>query len=220
MKPKDLKPPFSFEERRPLIQNEIFYVPTYYQAHDTFSFPSWEALFGNAHPISIEYCSGNGEWILEKAEKNPEVNWVAVEMKFDRVRKIHSKRTNRQIENLFIVCGEAQVFTREYVPESSVDAIYVNFPDPWPKDRHAKHRLIQAPFVSEMLRVMKPKGKMSLVSDAIDYVKQMQGEVGQVDHLTPVSPSGEKSYGSSYFERLWRSLGRDIHFLEYQCEKP
>ena len=76
MKPKDLKAPYSFKERRPCIQDRIFYVPTYYPRYEEFTFSSWQELFGNEHPVHIEYCSGNGEWILGKAESNPEINWV------------------------------------------------------------------------------------------------------------------------------------------------
>ena len=219
MKPKDLKSPFSFEERRPCIQERILYVPTYYSKHGEFSFPPWQELFGNDRPVHVEYCSGNGEWILERAKAHPEVNWVAVEMKFDRVRKIHSKRTNENVPNLFIVCGEAQVFTREYLHPKSVEMMYVNFPDPWPKDRHAKHRLIQAPFMSDVLTVMKPGGRAQLVSDAKDYIEQMKEEIGKVSEWEKVEHENQTAYGTSYFDRLWRSLGRAIYYLEYRCEK-
>ncbi|CCB89149.1 tRNA (guanine(46)-N(7))-methyltransferase TrmB [Simkania negevensis] len=219
MKPKDLKSPFSFRDRRPCILERIFYVPTYYDKYKEFSFPFWQELFGNDHPVHIEYCSGNGEWILERAKAHPEVNWVAVEMKFERVRKIHSKRINRNISNLLIVCGEAQVFTREYVPENSVETIYVNFPDPWPKDRHAKHRLIQAPFMRDVLTAVRPGGNAQLVSDAKEYVLQMQAEISQVSGWKPSNHQNQNNYGSSYFDRLWRSLGREIYYLEYLCEK-
>ena len=219
MKPKDLKAPFSFEERRPSILERILYVPTYYAKHGEFSFPTWQELFGNDHPVHIEYCSGNGEWILERAKAHPEVNWVAVEIRFDRVRKIHSKRTNEKVTNLFIVCGEAQVFTREYLHSNSVEMMYVNFPDPWPKDRHAKHRLIQAPFMNDVLTVMKPGGKAQLVSDAQEYIEQMKEEIGKVSNWKRVEHQNQTAYGTSYFDRLWRSLGRMIHYLEYRCEK-
>jgi len=216
MKPKDLKAPYSFEERRPCIQERIFYLPTYYPDYTEFSFPSWKELFGNEKPVRIEYCSGNGEWILDKAEENPEINWVAVELKFKRVRKIHSKRTNRKIENLFIVCGEAQVFSSEYLAENSVETVYVNFPDPWPKDRHAKHRLIQASFMKDVLKAVKPGGKAQLVSDSKAYIAQMEGEIDKVSGWQKFELQDQDVYGTSYFERLWRSKGRNIHYLEYQ----
>jgi len=91
MKPKKLTYPYSWQERRPLIKGGIFYVPDYYQEHDRSLFPSFETLFGNKHPVHIEYCSGNGEWVIDKALNHPELNWIAVEKKFERVSKFIRK---------------------------------------------------------------------------------------------------------------------------------
>lgn len=219
MKPKDLKTPYTFSNRRPYIRESICYVPVYYPHYQEFLFPPWEKVFGNNNPIHIEYCSGNGEWILNKANENLSINWVAVELKFARVRKIHAKRMNRNIQNLFIVCGEAQVFTREYLLKNSVERAYINFPDPWPKDRHAKHRLVQAVFMKDLLEIMQPGGKVQLVTDAEFYMEQMKEEVKKVLGWKQSYLEEKDNYGTSYFERLWRSRGREIHYLEYRCEK-
>jgi tRNA (guanine-N7-)-methyltransferase len=219
MKPKDLKSPYPFKKRRPCLHQGVFYVPSYYVDYRVFSFPSWQELFGTAYPIHIEYCSGNGEWIIDRAEAYPEINWVGVELKFERVRKIYSKMVNRGVKNLLIVCGDARIFTREYLKPNSVDAVYVNFPDPWPKHRHAKHRLIQSPFIEQLLNVVKPKGTIHLVSDAEDYIRQMREEVGKVPCWNPASSVETSSYGTSYFQRLWELKGREIYHLTYQNGK-
>lgn len=212
MKPKDLPYPFKWEERRPFLEGKIFYVPDYYKEHQRSLFPDFSTLFGNDHPVYVEYCSGNGEWVIAKAQENPEINWVAVELKFERVRKIHSKGHNLGLENLMIISGEALTFSREYLSDASIDAVFVNFPDPWPKDRHAKHRLIQAPFTSELKRTLKGKGTVTLVTDDTTYLEQMRTEM---EGWTP--KEGDFSdYGTSYFERLWRSHGLDINYLHYE----
>lgn len=221
MKPKDLKAPFTFAKRRPLLERGVFYVPTYYDDYGAFKLPPWKELFGNENPVHIEYCSGNGEWIVDKAQESPGINWIANELRFDRVRKIFSKMANKNVQNLFIVCGMAQNFTREYLQDSSIDAVYVNFPDPWPKDRHAKHRLIQDPFVSELKRVVKPEGTALFVSDHVHYIGQMSAEMERFPewNAQEVQEEYKNSYGTSYFERLWRSRGLNIHFLKYRNAK-
>ena len=161
MKPKDLKSPFSFEERTPLLKDGVLYVPEYYDNHSAFGHLDWKVIFGNTNPVSIEFCSGNGEWIIQKAQDNPDTNWVAVELQFERVRKIYSKRHNLGINNLLIVCGEALTFARHYVADASVEQAYINFPDPWPKKRHAKHRLIKPPFPKELARIVTYRGGRS-----------------------------------------------------------
>lgn len=211
MKPKDLPYPYKWEKRHPLLKDKIFYVPEYYQEHKKGLFPDLQEYFGNDYPIHLEYCSGNGEWILDRAKENPQVNWVAVEMWFERVRKIYSKTINYGVENLLIISGEGLTFSREYLPDECLDEVYVNFPDPWPKDRHAKHRIIQRPFVQEMRRTLKKGGKVTLVTDDIPYKKQMEHEMQEWQTVEAF----QGNYGSSFFERLWRSHGLTIHHMCY-----
>ena len=120
MKPADLKAPFSWGNRQVLIEDRIFYVPTRCETYDEFKFPGWtsQELFGNDNPIQIEYCSGNGTWIADTAAANPQINWVAVEKKFMRVRKIWSKTKNLQMPNLITVCGEAYGATCVICPQT------------------------------------------------------------------------------------------------------
>ena len=211
MKPKDLPYPYKWDERHPLLKDKIFYVPQYYKEHKKNLFPPFKEFFGNDHPVHLEFCSGNGEWIINRAQENPQVNWVAVEMWFERVRKIYSKTINYGIENLMIISGEGLTFSQEYLQDECIDAAYVNFPDPWPKDRHAKHRIIQKPFVEELRRTVKKEGSVTLVTDNIPYKEQMEQEM----QGWPKVGIPHDNYGSSFFERLWRSQGLDIHHMRY-----
>lgn len=223
MKPKDLKYPFSWEERQVLLKDHILYVPDYYTEYQNFTFPEWESdeVFGNKNPVYVEYCSGNGTWIYEKAKENPDINWVAIERDFDRVRKIHSKRTNGNIKNLFIVSGEALTTSKYFFKSEAVEKIFINFPDPWPKDRHAKHRLMKPRFIEEMARVLKVDGSCLFVTDHEGYCTEGIESFLQVKRLSPCvsSPyyiSDRDNYGTSYFDTLWRSMGKKIHFVEFK----
>ena len=140
MKKKDFIIPFKYEDRRPIIINGLLYIPDNYFLHSQADI---EILFNNTNPIFLEYCSGNGEWIIEKAKKFININWIAVEYSFDRARKIFVKKHNENIENLFIVFGEALIFTKCYLKDSFIDHVFINFPDPWPKTKHKKNRLVQ-----------------------------------------------------------------------------
>lgn len=215
MKPKDLRYPYRWNERRSLLKDKVLYVPEYYEGHEKEVLPPLPEVFGNGNPVHLEYCSGNGEWIIARAKEHPEINWIAVEMWFERVRKIYSKRFNDGIENLFIVSGEGLTFSREYLADRSLDAVYVNFPDPWPKDRHAKHRIIQETFVKELKRTVKERGTVRFVTDDIPYRNQMIREM----EGWPQIDVNDQNYGSSFFERLWRSHGLDIHHLCYENGK-
>ncbi len=222
MRPTDLKPPVSREKRSVLIHDRVWYVPQVPLSSNEFLFPGWSHpdLFGNDNPIHIEYCSGNGVWIAEKAIANPFVNWVAVERKFDRVRKIWAKIKNFNLTNMIVMCGEGYQATKRYIPNQSVGEISINFPDPWPKARHAKHRLIQSEFIQEMGRIIAPQGTLMFVTDDKLHSQWFIKKVATHPGFTSVYPdpyytTDLNAYGSSFFDELWRSQGRSIYYHKF-----
>ena len=223
MRPEDLKSPFIWNQRHILIEDRVWYVPDQFDDFISFSFPGWThpQVFDQARPICIEYCSGNGAWIAAKAQAHPEYNWVAVERKFVRTRKIWSKIKNFSLPNLLGVCGEGYRMTHHYVPTSSVHAVYINFPDPWPKKRHIKNRLVQVPFIEEIRRILQPNGVLTLVTDdescskfMIEVLHRVAGFETIFDH--PYYVIDYPSYGTSYFEDLWRQKGKTIRYHAFR----
>jgi tRNA (guanine-N7-)-methyltransferase len=166
--------------------------------------------------LIVEYCAGNGSWIAYRAERDRAHQYVAVECKRYRVAKIWSKRQNHALDHLRVVLGEAAEFTKNQLSDGSVGKVFIHFPDPWPKRRHAKHRLMQPGFVRELARVLQPEGSVYFVTDSGEYVAETEAvfrangefEVGDVKPFEPA-----EDYGSSYFEGLWRSQGRPIYEL-------
>lgn len=205
-----------------MVHDRIWYVPSYHDKYGEFKFPGWSdpEFFGNDNPVKIEYCSGNGAWVTAKAAADPLTNWVCVEKKILRVRKIWSKLKNLQLNNLLIICGEGANATKRYISDASVSDIYINFPDPWPKNRHHKHRLIQPVFVEDMWRTLKDSGSLTLVTDDPDYsaemIKVLSGHSGYVSKFSaPYYTSDWENYGTSYFERLWRDKGKIIRYHQF-----
>ena len=219
MRPKDLKFPFTWNERKPTFYQGVLIIPQYYDSHHL-----WKDEMGlllKKKSIHIEYCSGNGDWVLEKAIQNPSQFWVAVEMQFKRVKKIWSKMRNRGIENLLIVCGEGLTFTRHYLQSGIATEAFINFPDPWPKDRHAKHRIIQQPFVEELARILKKEGTATYATDDADYSRQMIDEM--TSHQSwksrlpkPYFIQDWEDYGSSWFENLLREKGQNFYYMQFE----
>jgi len=223
MKPEDLKSPFSWDERRILIQDYVWYVPAHYDNYEEFKFLGWSdtQFFGNEKPVYVEYCSGNGSWIADKAAQELHINWVGIEKKFPRVRKIWSKVKNLGLTNLFGVCGEGFNLTKRYFPEACVDHIFINFPDPWPKARHAKHRIIQPAFVQELWRILKKDGVVTFVTDDPDYSDWAIEHFNQNPGFSSCCPAPyytneQPEYGTSYFEELWRGKGKTIRYHQFR----
>ncbi len=212
MKPKDLAYPFSFKDRRLLVENDVFYLPNYLPSYGGF-----DPQLPLHHPnIFIEFCSGNGEWIIQKALENPSVQFFAVEKLFLRVQKIFSKRENLGIKNLFVVSGDINLFLEHFLPNKSVDTLAINFPDPWPKERHTKNRLFHKNFVAHVQRILKDRGAVFLVTDDTDFSAWVsQAMEGQFKLLKEDLKRPLENYGSSFFQRLWESKGKEIYYHHY-----
>lgn len=211
--------PFSWAERRPAWLDQFLYIPKAYELH-----ADWPILplFGNDAPICIEYCSGNGQWIVEKASQDPGRNWIAVEHQFIRAKQIWTKGRKLGLSNLYVVCGDALAFTRYYILENSVEEIFVNFPDPWPKRHHARHRLIQPSFLDALARIVQGRGMF--VTDDPPYAAQMVQVVGgsadwQFSLKAPHYCSEWPGYGSSFFEALWKQKGKTLHYIPFERNK-
>lgn len=222
MRPKQLRYPF-MEGVAPyvFIRDRVWFVPK--ENPGGYSFPGWEdaEIFGNSHPVRVEYCSGNGAWIAERAAREPEINWVAVEKKFDRVRKIWSKINNYQLRNLIVIYGEALQVTADYFPSGSLSSVYVNFPDPWPKRHHARHRLFVPPFLEEIKRCLQVGGAITIATDHLAYSESMLALFNQFESFSsrlpePYYTHEMADYGTSYFEDLWRSQGSEIRYLQFE----
>ena len=219
MQPKDLKLPFSFESRRPLLQDSVFYVPDYYSNYSEFALPALGTILGNDNPVCIEYCSGNGDWILDRALNDSHTNWIAVEMRFDRIRKIWAKMKNYALENLLIVCGEALTFTHNYLSNHVLEEVFINFPDPWPKMRHEKNRLMKPRFLTELTRVLKSGKSVTFVTDDQNYLDETLSCFSHHALFSePFFRAELPKYGSSWFEELWREKGKQIYYTQYTNE--
>ncbi len=132
----------------------------------------WGEIFGNDHPIEIEIGMGKGQFILEKAKQNPDINYVGIE-KFSSVllrgiQKMEELReTGNAPENLRFIRMEAEHITDVFAKDE-VNKIYLNFSDPWPKDRHAKRRLPSKEFLGRYDQILVPTGTLEFKTDNQD----------------------------------------------------
>lgn len=220
MKSNDLIIPCSWEEREPLFVKSLLYVPPLYDQHQNFSSAEWNAYLNSNSSLVVEYCSGNGQWIIDQAMKHPEKNFIGVDKRFDRVKKIWKKIDVYNLKNLVAVFGDGLTFSQFYLQDQIIDEIYINFPDPWPKRIHGKNRLIKSDFVKEMHRLLKKEGKAILVSDNSPYIEEMKkvfiAEKNWKSAFPPPYHITEwEGYGVSFFETLFRRKNCAIHYLHF-----
>ena len=221
--PHTLTLPFAWEDKKALIYERMLIIP---QKGDVsyFTLPplSDSTLFGNHNDVVVEYCSGNGSWIATKAKNNPDKNFLAVEMCFDRARKIWKKIHAHNLPNLVVAWAEGLQLTRDFLPKNTISEIYINFPDPWPKRRHAKYRIINKPFLDELHKILKIDGTITVVTDDEGFsdwtISHFLNHPGLLSTISePYFKEPPADYGSSFFEELWKSKGKTIRF--HQAKK-
>lgn len=127
----------------------------------------WHEVFGNDHPIRIEIGMGKGRFIMELARLNPDVNYVGIEKYSSVLIRGIQKLEADPLPNLYFIRMEAEEITSVFA-KGEVDRIYLNFSDPWPKDRHAKRRLPSREFLRRYDEILIPDGVIEFKTDNHD----------------------------------------------------
>ena len=127
----------------------------------------WKECFGNDHPIHIEIGMGKGQFLHTMAKLNPEINYVGIEMYSSVLLRAIQKMEQDVVPNLKFICIDAKEVA-EVFGKGEVDQIYLNFSDPWPKDRHAKRRLPSRQFLQKYDVILKKDGVLEFKTDNKD----------------------------------------------------
>lgn len=127
----------------------------------------WSELFHNEHPLHIEIGMGKGQFIHQLAEQNPEINYIGIEMYSSVLYRALEKREQSELDNLYFLRFDAKYLCDIFAADE-VSRIYLNFSDPWPKDRHAKRRLTSTGFLEIYDRILKKDGYVQFKTDNRD----------------------------------------------------
>ena len=145
----------------------------------------WHELFGNDHPIHIEVGMGKGQFIMTLAQQNPDINYIGIEKYSSVLLRAVEKQDELQLPNLRFIRMDAEAIC-EVFGDGEVDRIYLNFSDPWPKDRHAKRRLTSRQFMARYDIILKPDGQVEFKTDNKDLFDFSLEEIKEADWELPV----------------------------------
>ena len=132
--------------------------------------PNWQILFGNLNPLKLEIGFGMGNFLIEMAAKEPSSNFIGIDFYHKGIRKIMTRIKNLQLENIRIVYGDIRNKISVLFQDGELNTVYINFPDPWPKIRHHKRRLINTLFLKYISNFLKNSGKLMLATDSKSYI--------------------------------------------------
>lgn len=173
----------------------------------------WRDVFGNDNPVELEVGVGKGRFLLTSAEANPDVNFVGIEWARKYWRLCLKRANYRKLPNIRFMRDDAADTFQLALSDNCLRAVHVYFPDPWPKKRYRKRRLIQTPFLDQMVRVVEDGGLLKLATDHVDYFEQMDEVTAAHPRLEVIERLvGEESReGITNYEVKYREEGRTIH---------
>jgi len=187
-----------------------------------FSLPlSTEEIFGNNNNSALEIGFGEGEFIAEVAKNSPDWNYLGIEIKYFRYKKALRLAKDQNLENIKLLHFDADLAVEQVFAGNMFDRIYINFPDPWPKDRHKKHRIINNNFLDNLYRLMKEDGVLEFTSDHLDYVTHTIEHFDR--HNKFLNIFGKKGYSNTAksrpetkFEMEFLEEDRQIYYLSFK----
>jgi len=177
-------------------------------------------LAKSANTVICEFGSGSGRHCNELASQNPKAVVIGFELRYKRAVRTMQKAEEKGVENVYVVRTRAEDFVRIF-PEKSIDAVYVNFPDPWAKKKQKKHRLLSENFFSVLPKFLKPDAYFSFKTDHLEYFKTTAKLIESGDTFN-ISEYTEDLYSSEFkaqsieteFESLFFHQGLKINYLK------
>lgn len=178
----------------------------------------WSEVFGNENPIYIEVGMGKGKFITTLAAMNPTINYIGIEKYSSVLVRAIEKRAELDINNLFFIRMDAENIC-EIFDENEISRIYLNFSDPWPKDRHAKRRLTSKEFFARYDKILKPDGIVEFKTDnnmLFDFsLEQIPMANWEITKYTRDLHHSDMNAGNvmTEYEEKFSSMGNNINKL-------
>ena len=173
-------------------------------------------LFPAEQPLEFEIGSGDGSFTLQYALAHPGANIVALERLLGRISKLDRKGHRAGLKNLRLLRAEAAYVLEYLLPPGTLDAIHVYFPDPWPKKRHHKNRLISEPFPPLAERLLKAEGVVYLRTDNVEYFEQMLEVFDRAVGFERTETSEPLKALVTDFEQQFNANGIPTNYAAYQ----
>lgn len=185
--------------------------------------PEWKTLFGNNRPLKLEIGFGNGNFLLEMAIREPECNFVGMDFYHKGIRKAITRIDKLLLKNIRVVYGDAREKVPALFQDGELNEVYINFPDPWPKKRHIKRRLIKPSFVQLLSAKLAPGGEIRIATDDEPYAREIlsyfeaepsfKNKTGQMAFLHQREDTPRTKY-----EKYFINAGETIYYLDFVKE--
>jgi tRNA (guanine-N7-)-methyltransferase len=172
-------------------------------------------LFGNANPVVVEIGSGKGRFLLATAMERPDVNVLGIEKSLHYHRVIRDRFLRRDLSNIRLINHDAFVVLQKMLPDASIAEVHIYFPDPWPKKRERKRRIIRPEVLAEIRRVLVEGGSGIFVTDHEEYFDSAAPLVEAAFQRTERRIPGPDDPPRTNYEAKYREEGRAIFEIRF-----
>ena len=182
---------------------------------------SQAALFRREQPLEVEVGSGKGLFLAGAARANPGHNFLGIEVSLKYARYAAARLARQESDNAVVIGGDALALFREWIPEESLAAIHVYFPDPWWKKRHKKRRILNEQFLRDAERTLAPGGSFHFWTDVEEYFQATLELVTAIVKLEGPLPVAERPAEHdldycTHFERRTRQSQQPVYRAEFR----
>ena len=167
-------------------------------------------LFGNANPVILEIGSGKGRFLISSATERPDANFVGIEKSLHYHRVIRERIGKRMLTNVRLVNHDAFLVLKDMVPDASISEIHIYFPDPWPRKKEQKRRIIRPEVLGEIRRVLIDGGSGIYVTDHQEYFEAAAPVLPEFFRTETRIPGPDDPPRTNY-EAKYRAEGRPIY---------
>jgi len=174
------------------------------------------ALFQKSQPLEVELGCGDGSFLINYAALHPERNFIGVERLLGRIGKVDRKGRRAGLTNVRGVRIESAYFLQYILPPRAASALHIYFPDPWPKKKHRKHRLINERFPQLAANALTSGGVVYLRTDDADYFEQMTTVFAAAPEFQMIETPAELSVVLTDFETEFNARGIQTRRAAYQ----
>jgi tRNA (guanine-N7-)-methyltransferase len=176
-------------------------------------------LVAGGRPLEIDLGCGDGSFLMEMAARYPERDFLGVERLLGRARKVCRKMTRRGLKNARVLRLDSRYVVEWLLPEAVVSRLHLLCPDPWPKVRHHRRRLVQVEFLGAVRRALVPGGEFLFMTDHEEYFRWAEEKVAELGGFEILEWEEETFFHpKTDFQRLWENEGKSMWRL--RCRKP
>ena len=183
--------------------------------------PPLQDIFGNQNPVEIEIGCGKAKFLIARAARYPQINFLGIDVIWKWMKYAVERCEKRRLANIKFLRADAREAVQHGLPNEGVSTFHIYFPDPWPKRRHRKRRLITGAFLRTLHERLTATGLVELATDHEDYYLHMRNAVTQsgVDWRGVRSVTGDRLFAApvhTNYEIKYAAAGRPLHYIELE----